>query len=222
MITITYNAEANCFYTGTSKGTIYEWQGNSCVRNVKLHDGSVRGLQWANGVLLSSGSRDNKLIVSKNLEVQHTIDIPSYAKSLDFHHGKYLVATSCGKIIEVGEGGASQNTIMQGHSAGETWGLGIGPEGKVYTTADDNKVIQWDPATKKATNVGIVNETRGKKFRIGGASTLSPLPPNQHSRAVAVNANGHVAIGTNDGCLSVRSNKVRDGIYVGFKSAHLR
>ena len=150
MITITYNVEGNCFYTGISKGTIYEWQGNICVRNVKLHDGSVRGLQWSNGVLLSSGSRDNKLIVSKNLEVQHTIDIPSYAKSLDFHHGKYLMATSCGKIIEIGEGGASQNTVMQGHSAGETWGLSIGPEGKIYTTADDNKIIQWNPATKKS------------------------------------------------------------------------
>jgi len=53
--------------------------------------------------------------------------------------------------------------------------------------------------------MGIVNETKGKKFRIGGASTLSPLPPNQHSRAVAVNKKGHVAIGTNDGCLSVRT-----------------
>ena len=71
-------------------------------------------------------------------------------------------------------------------------------------------------------NVGIVNETRGKKFRIGGASTLSPLPPNQHSRAVAVSANGHVAIGTNDGCLSVRSNKVTSFLTIGFKSTHFR
>ena len=73
MITITFDAEKNCFYTGTSKGSIYEWQGNSCVNSVKMHEGSVRGLQWSNGVLLSSGSRDNKLIISKNMEVLKTI-----------------------------------------------------------------------------------------------------------------------------------------------------
>ena len=67
MITITYNAEKDCFYSGTAKGAIYEWQGNACVNHVKLHDGSVRGLQWSNGFLLSSGSRDKQLIISKNM-----------------------------------------------------------------------------------------------------------------------------------------------------------
>ncbi len=69
--------------------------------------------------------------------------------------------------------------------------------------------------------MGIVNETRGRKFRIGGASTLSPLPPNQHSRAVAVSSKGHVAIGTNDGCLSVRSSKVNKKYNIGFKPSYL-
>jgi len=39
----------------------------------------------------------------------------------------------------------------------------------------------------------------GKKNKILGASTLSMLPPNQHSRAVAVSKQGHVALGTNFG-----------------------
>ena len=76
----------------------------------------------------------------------------------------------------------------------------------IYTTADDNQVLQFDPKTRKVVGKGTVSEKKGRKFRIGGASTLSPLPPNQHSRAVAVNKKlGHVAIGTNDGTLSVRT-----------------
>jgi hypothetical protein len=95
--------------------------------------------------------------------------------------------------------------------------LAIGPEGNVYTTADDNKIVSFNPKTKKVEATGIVNEKRGRKFRIGGASTLSPLPPNQHSRAVAVNKAGHVAIGTNDGTLSIRTSKVTTYHHAGFK-----
>jgi len=39
----------------------------------------------------------------------------------------------------------------------------------------------------------------GKKNKILGASTLSLLPSNQHSRALATNKKGHVAVATNFG-----------------------
>lgn len=38
---------------------------------------------------------------------------------------------------------------MQGHYTGETWGLDIAPNGKVYTTADDNQVLCFNPKTYK-------------------------------------------------------------------------
>ena len=103
MITITFNEEANCFYSGTVKGTVYDWKGNNCVKHVKMHEGSIRGLQWANGKLLSSGSKDKTLKISKNFEVLQTIEIPSHAQSLDYHHGSYLVSTACGKILTIDE-----------------------------------------------------------------------------------------------------------------------
>lgn len=103
MITITYNNDSDCFYSGTAKGSVYQWNGNSCTSSKKIHAGSVRGLQYANGFLLSSGSKDNKLIVSKNLETLKEFDLPSFAVSLDFFNGKYLVATSCGKVITIAD-----------------------------------------------------------------------------------------------------------------------
>ena len=65
--------------------------------------------------------------------------------------------------------------------------------------------MKFNPKTTKVENYAIVNETRGRKHRIGGASTLSVLPPNQHSRAVAVNKAGHVIFGTNEGEVHVRA-----------------
>jgi len=68
-----------------------------------VHEGSVRGLQWANGYLLSSGSKDNILKVSKGYQVVKTFDIGAFAVSLDFHHGKFLVGTSAGRILSITE-----------------------------------------------------------------------------------------------------------------------
>lgn len=85
--------------------------------------------------------------------------------------------------------------------------MAISPQGTVYTTADDNKVLEFNPKSKKVVNIGTINQKPGKKYRIGGASTLSVLPPNQQARGVAVNKSGHVALGLNDGSLSIRSAK---------------
>lgn len=53
-----------------------------------------------------------------------------------------------------------------------------------------------------------INQVAGKKPATMGASTLSSLPPNQQARAVAVSKAGHVAIGCNDGTLSIRYAEV--------------
>ncbi len=75
---------------------------------------------------------------------------------------------------------------MHGHWTGETWGLAIGADGLVYTTGDDNSILAFNPAKNKVEKKGIINTERGKKYKIGGASTLSLLPPNQQSRAIAI------------------------------------
>lgn len=69
MITITYDYDAKVFYSGTATGQIYTWQGNTCMKSQKLHEGSVMGLAYASGKLLSSGSKDECIKVSKDGQV---------------------------------------------------------------------------------------------------------------------------------------------------------
>jgi len=38
---------------------------------------------------------------------------------------------------------------MKGHWTGETWGLAISNENKIYSTADDNTIICFNPTTNK-------------------------------------------------------------------------
>jgi hypothetical protein len=59
------------------------------------------GLAFASGKLLSSGSKDNVVKISKNGQVTKEINIPTYAKSLDLLNGNLLVGTKGGQILTI-------------------------------------------------------------------------------------------------------------------------
>ena len=84
------------------------------------------------------------------------------------------------------------------------WGLAASDDNNIITTGDDNKIKVWNITTRKCEATGrISNESR--KAPQGGASSLTELPDSQCSRAVSYNrVNGHVAIGHNDGTLTIR------------------
>ena len=149
MITVTYDYDAKKFYSGTSKGEVYVWEGNSCVKTEKLHEGSVMGLAYASGKLITSGSKDNLVKISKDGQVLKEFLIEGYAKSLDLFNGNLLVGTKFGEILSINEQSGAIKKIMKGHWTGETWGLAIGSDKKIYTTADDNTIICFNPTTNK-------------------------------------------------------------------------
>lgn len=96
MVTVTYDNDAKMFYSGTANGNVYCWQGASCVKTHKLHEGAVMGLAYASGKLLSSGGKDNSVKISKDGQVLQEFKIQGYAKSLDLMNGNLLVATKFG------------------------------------------------------------------------------------------------------------------------------
>jgi len=57
----------------------------------------------------------------------------------------------------------------------------------------------WDPEARKCVKVGNVSQNP-EKPKVVNAATTSSLPPNQQSRAVAVNSKtGAIAVGVNNG-----------------------
>ena len=93
--------------------------------------------------------------------------------------------------------------IMMSHSDGEVWGLAETSSGQIITSGDDNKVMFWDPASRKHQKTVKVTDRR-EKSRRGRASTLSKLPDSQCSRSVAVN-DQWLAVAGNDGAVSIRA-----------------
>lgn len=92
---------------------------------------------------------------------------------------------------------------MKSHSDGEVWGLIVGPDGKLGTSGDDNKVMFWDPDTRSHLKTVKVSDRRDKSRR-GKASTLSRMPEAQCSRCLAINSD-FLAVAANDGSVSIRT-----------------
>lgn len=98
---------------------------------------------------------------------------------------------------------------MEGHSDGEVWGLGLAGPDHVVTSGDDNKIKAWNINTRKCEASGTISSESRKAPR-GGASSLTELPDSQCARAVAVNpVNGYVAVGHNDGTLTIRQSATK-------------
>ena len=95
---------------------------------------------------------------------------------------------------------------MESHSDGEVWGLSIVSEDVVVTSGDDNKIKAWSVIERKCiANGSISNEER--KAPKGGASSMTTLAASKCARAVAYNqSNGHIAVGHNDGTLTIRAS----------------
>jgi outer membrane protein assembly factor BamB len=148
MSTVTFSVDDNCFLSGTVDGFIYNWEGVNCTKTRKMHEGGIMAMAWVDGVIYSSGSKDNLLKLSTyDGQVTKTYQLPSYAKSIDAINNKIVVGTKCGRIITID--GENTKEIMHGHWTGETWGLAVAPNGIVYTAADDNFLFAFNPKTSK-------------------------------------------------------------------------
>ena len=138
-------------------------------------------------------------------------------RSVDLFNGNILLGLKNGSICELpwSEGGtAKPNTIMTSHCDGEVWGCDIvslaGGELRMLTSADDNRVLAYNPKTKMVLAEGVVNQPSTKKTKDkggykGGASSMSSQPANCQSRCVAYNDTlKHLAVSDNKGIVTIR------------------
>lgn len=197
-------------YSGGSNGKIYVWggsDGRQCEKTLDLHKGFICALRFADGKLFS-GAKDGKVncINVADCTVQNCIEFPSLIRAIDCCNGKLVVGQRDGTIT-CHENGTNTD-IMKSHSDGEVWGLDQCADGTVVTSGDDNKVMFWDPNTRKHCKTVKVTDRR-EKSRRGRASTLSKLPDSQCSRCVCTN-DQWLAIAGNDGAVSIRQCSAPD------------
>jgi WD40 repeat protein len=204
---VAYDSNGVC-YTGGANSQIYVWNGRDLSSTIKAHSaGFICALRFVEGKLYSGG-KDGKMAVinTQSLQVEKTIDFGGVLiRAIDVMGQKALVGLRDGTIYEVEMGSGAKKAIMESHCDGEVWGLAPADDTHVVTSGDDNKIKTWNIASRKCEATGKIS-SESRKAPKGGASSLTTLPDSQCARAVAYNPkNGHIAVGHNDGGLSIRA-----------------
>ena len=140
------------------------------------------------------------------MQVENSIEFGGVLiRAIDVMGSTALVGMRDGTIYNVDLASGNKQAIMESHSDGEVWGLSIPNDDLVLTTADDNQIKVWSTKQRKCIQRGAVSST-ARSLKRRGASSLTTFPDSQCARAIAYNpVNGHVAIGHNDGTLSIRA-----------------
>lgn len=203
MSCVAWDNEGFC-YSGGSNSRIYKWEDRSCAGTLKAHaKGFICTMKWHDGILYSGG-KDGCVVLTRtsDFQVQSKVDFDCLVRAVDFNGTDMVVGLRSGTIIHCKPDGSDKKEIMHSHNNGEVWGLDFDTEGNVYTSADDNQVITWDPTKRCRKNAFQVTD-RKQKSKKGGASKLCKLPDSQCSRAVAVH-NDDIAVAGNDGAVMIK------------------
>lgn len=190
------------FYAGDSQGNIAVFIDNKKTKEVAIHKGDINLLNFVNGEILSGGNDKKLNILDLSLAIKKTYDFESKIKAADKVGDKIAVGLGNATIYVIS--GETKTPVMKGHHEGEIWGLDINDD-TIYTSCDDNKLMSWSISQRKNLGTYTINEKAGEKIKYG-ASSITNLPDNQCSRAVAYCPSlKHLAVATNNGELHIHS-----------------
>ncbi|CAK8677759.1 unnamed protein product [Clavelina lepadiformis] len=208
MLCVAYDKSGNA-YSGSANGQIYVWQSNRLARTQRAHDGPCFAIHSLDKGFVTGGKDGIVCLWDEKLErclKTYPIandylvkDIPGQllqnhptVRAITLGHGKILVGTKNGEILEVDKSGPV-SIIMQGHSEGEVWGLAFHPtKPECATISNDKTVRKWSTVPQQQRMLVA------RKFPVGG-------------KCCAYSPDGNaIAIGCNDGSFQVLSSSALD------------
>lgn len=130
---------------------------------MKAHRGFVSAIaQGADDRIITGGNDGVLNIFNKDLKWEKNFKLGSAAVGIDeSEDGRIIVGLRNGSIVEILPDG-NMLRYLQSHSDGEVWGLAICPNtGYILTSADDNKVLIYDPIKRRCIGKTVINSKKG-------------------------------------------------------------
>ena len=214
-----------------SDGAIYTYNGGAPGRSFKnTHTKMVSCINCvpdprsaAHELVLTGGADKvihlHSLDSSGFVQKMHAFPVAATPRSVDFMDDQILAGLSNGTILELKNALSSPDTAVcevqiRSHYDGEAWGLAMvdDPDRCLYfTSGDDNTILLYDAQARRCIGEGRVStvddiKTLPAKKKRGGASSMSNQHPHCQARALAYQEGlNHLAVGHNDGCVSIRA-----------------
>ncbi|XP_041352370.1 echinoderm microtubule-associated protein-like 6 isoform X2 [Gigantopelta aegis] len=210
MLCVSYGKTADTCFSGGSDGNVFIWNGNILQKTVKAHEGPVFAMHSLDKGFVTGGKDgviglwdDQFERCLKNYAIKRAsitqgsngmlISESPAVRAIVLGHGKILVGTKNGEILEIDKAGPI-SIISQGHMEGEVWGLAVHPSLDVYATVSDDRTLRlWEVSTEH--------------------KMLNYKELKQAGRCVAFSPDGKaIAVGLKDGSFVVINAETMDDI----------
>ena len=191
--------------SGGHNGKLYIWDGArlSKAQQVLPNSQEIHALAVSSDMIVTGGQDCKLHLMDHGLRKLRVVDVGEWPRAIDIQGSNILFSTRDGVIVELT--GTTQRVLMESHNEGEVWSLAQNPQQQhlILTTGDDNKMKVWDLHTRRCMATCTIEVLTVKN----AAHRSSLLPSSQQSRAVSFSPTGHVAVGHNDGHVTIRDGR---------------
>jgi WD40 repeat protein len=212
---VKYTSVGRCVVAG-SDGFIYIFNNSTKIAEIKVSNSVLQAMNY------SIHGTNELLYVSDSMKFVHCIDLIRHkvvskfqtnanVKAMDALEGSsdLLLGLRTGEIMIKNLSNNHETLITRSHFEGIIGGLEYIQPGYILTTGEDNLIILWNLTTKIIEATAFINE---KVIPIKTQIDLeeeehlvTEFPPHQCSKVVTYNPSSkHVAIGINNGTISIR------------------